>query len=542
MRRNQFLFAACTILLFFSLPVAQGAQAAPSSSPTPNTPGQNAVPAPEQSAAPAAKPATAGKPETLLTSAQEKELLGEIPKMLEFSSQDTGLAVHSQVKGRVTDRNAIEKFLAKKLKDDKDAKRLERSELVMKKFGLLDPSFQLQPFLISLLKEQIAGYYDDKTKTMNLLNWVDIDDQKPVMAHELTHALQDQRVHLKKWEEAVPDESVPSKNFKQDQERVAVDEVGTARDAVLEGQAMVPLIDLSLKSMGQSVKTAPQVIPLMVAQMAQTDPATSPIMAKAPLVLQESMLFSYAQGLSFIAAILAQKGQEQAFAGTLDSPPATSAEILHPEQYLNHVKEPLLQIPDLHPLLDANYAPYDVGVVGEFDVETLADVFVGPEQSKQITPMWAGGTYYAAQRRSDLQNSRKDTADSVALVYYSEWKSNEAAKQFAHIYESQFPRKYSHVEEMKPDATSAATAPTAPDDKQYRVDGGYALVSVTGNSVFISEGFTSDEARKLEGMFQGTSTRNAVYARNSHGLTQGLRDFIGESGTLRCALPPRAGN
>jgi hypothetical protein len=271
----------------------------------------------------------------------------------------------------------------------------------------------------------------------------------------------------------------------------------------------------------------------MVAQMAETDPATSPVMAKAPLVLQESMLFSYAQGLSFIAAVLAQKGQEQAFAGTLDSPPATSAEILHPEQYLNHVKQPLLQIPDLHPLLDANYAPYDVGVVGEFDVKTLADVFAGPEPSKQITPMWAGGTYYAAQRKSDLQSSRKDTPDSVALVYYSEWKSKDAAKQFARIYESQFPRKYSHVDELKPDAASA------PDDKEYRVDGGYALVSVTGNSVFISEGFTSDEAHKLEGMFQGTSTRNAVYAKTSHGLTQGLRDFIGASGTLRCALPAR---
>jgi hypothetical protein len=519
LRLNKLMFGCCAAVLFFFTLAAGWAQAAQPSTP-PASAAQDATPA--------------VKPETLLTAAQEKELLGEIPKMLEFSSQDTGLAVHSQVKGRVTDRNAIEKFLAKKLKDDKDAKRLERSELVMKKFGLLDPSFQLRPFLISLLKEQIAGYYDDKTRTMNLLNWVDIDDQKPVMAHELTHALQDQRVHLKKWEESVPDESSPSKNFKQDQERVATDEVGSARDAVLEGQAMVPLIDLSLKSMGQSVKTAPQVIPLMVTQMAQTDPATSPIMAKAPLVLQESMLFSYAQGLSFIAAILAQKGQEQAFAGTLDSPPGTSAEILHPEQYLAHTKEPLLQIPDLHPLLDANYAPYDVGVVGEFDVETLADVFVGPEESKQITPMWAGGTYYAAQRRSDLQSSRKDTADSVALVYYSEWKSNDAAKQFAHIYESQFPRKYSHVEEMKPDATSTTTAP---EDKQYRVDGGYALVSVTGNSVFISEGFTSDEARKLEGMFQGTSTRNAVYARNSHGLTQGLRGFIGESGTLRCTLP-----
>ena len=40
-----------------------------------------------------------------------------------------------------------------------------------------------------LLKEQVAGYYDPKTKTVNLLDWLGAEQQKPVLAHELTHAL-----------------------------------------------------------------------------------------------------------------------------------------------------------------------------------------------------------------------------------------------------------------------------------------------------------------------------------------------------------------
>ncbi len=78
---------------------------------------------------------------------------------------------------------------------------MQRSEIVLKKFGLLDRDFQLKPFLISLLTEQIAGYYDSKTKTVNLLDWIAPDSQKPVLAHELTHALQDQHVNLDKWED-----------------------------------------------------------------------------------------------------------------------------------------------------------------------------------------------------------------------------------------------------------------------------------------------------------------------------------------------------
>ena len=46
------------------------------------------------------------------------------------------------------------------------------------------------------MAEQVAAYYDAKTKSVNLLDWVPPDIQKPVLAHELTHALQDQKIIL----------------------------------------------------------------------------------------------------------------------------------------------------------------------------------------------------------------------------------------------------------------------------------------------------------------------------------------------------------
>ena len=491
-----------------------------------------------------AKPGVAGaKPEKVLTPEQGKQLLAEIPQILEYSSKDTGLTIRSKVKGRVTSRDAVEKYLLEKMKDDKETQRIERSELVMKKFGLLDTSFQLQPFLIALLKEQIAGYYDDKSKTMNLLDWVDPDDQKPVMAHELTHALQDQRVNLEKWEKAAPDDSKPSKNFKEDTERVAGDEIGSARDAVVEGQAMIPLIDLGLKDVGQSVRTAPQVIPLMTAQMAETDVSTSPVLARAPLMIQESMLFSYREGLTFEAAILAKYGIERAFAGTLDEPPSTSAEILHPEQYLKKKKQPLIKIPDVHPLLDANYSPYDIGVVGEFDVKTLADLFVGEAESAQITPQWRGGTYYAGQRRSDEKSPRKDSTSSIALVYYSEWASPEAARKFAEIYQRPFPRKYEHLKAVS--ASVEKQDQLGDHETAYDTDEGYVVVSVAGNGVFISEGFTRDEARQLQAMFLAGRTEGALEVSvpsisPERDLSGSLRKFLAHTGVMRCALPHRS--
>ena len=142
-----------------------------------------------QTPAGAAAQATA---ETIISSKEAKELFRSVDEILKFASQDTGLPIKHQVKRRLTKRDEVQSYIKKSMKDDKDAKRLERSSAVLKKFGLLPRNFDLPNFLVAMLREQVAGYYDVKTKTVNLLNWVDAEQQKPVLAHELTHALHDQ--------------------------------------------------------------------------------------------------------------------------------------------------------------------------------------------------------------------------------------------------------------------------------------------------------------------------------------------------------------
>lgn len=133
-----------------------------------------------------------------ITPAEAKELFQSVDQILHFASSDTLLPIKHSVKKEMVSRDQVEKYIGDKFKDDVDRIRFERSELVLKKFGLLPRKFNLHDFLIKLLGEQVAGYYDEKTKTINLLDWVAMDMQKPVMAHELTHALQDQSFDLTK--------------------------------------------------------------------------------------------------------------------------------------------------------------------------------------------------------------------------------------------------------------------------------------------------------------------------------------------------------
>ncbi len=133
---------------------------------------------------------------------QAKELFQSVDEILQFASKDSLLPLKTPVKKAMLSRAQVEKYVEDKFQEDVDRIRFERSELVLKKFALLPRTFDLHNFLVRLLGEQIAGFYDPKSKTMNLLDWVPWDEQKPVMAHELTHALQDQSFDLGKMMKA----------------------------------------------------------------------------------------------------------------------------------------------------------------------------------------------------------------------------------------------------------------------------------------------------------------------------------------------------
>ena len=447
-------------------------------------------------AAPTGRTPDTGKPpgagagaetERPITKEQAKELFRSVDEILKFVSADTKLPIQHSVKRKLISRDEVNKFLRTKFDEDEGAKRLEREQLVLKKFGLLDQDFDLRPFLISLLTEQIAGFYDNKTKTVNLLDWIQPEEQKPVLAHELTHALQDQAVDLERW----GDSGVHgiSTDARQDSRHIETDELETAREAVAEGQAMAVFVDWGLRSTGKTIADAPG----LADRLKEVDSGTggSPVLARAPLLLQRSLLFPYSDGLSFEQAVLVKGGKEAAFADVLARPPSSSWEILHPEAYLTHAPVPVLRLPDVHPLLDAEYAPYDVGVMGALDVDILAELFGGREMAEALTPAWDGGIYFAAQRRSATAAEKTKTG-SVALFYLSRWKNPDSAKSFARVYAEQLGRKYTKIDQDTKDAKD--------DEAIYTTNEGDVLVSRSGREVWVSEGFALPMARQLRQM------------------------------------------
>jgi hypothetical protein len=440
-----------------------------------------------QTTAPASKSDTdAATTQTKMTREQSKALFKSVDEILAFASKDSKLPIQHSVKRTLISREEVSKFLRQKFDEDESTKRLQRSEIVLKKFGLLDHDFHLRPFLVSLLTEQIAGYYDDKTKTVNLLDWIAPDEQKPVLAHELTHALQDQAVDLSKWSDM--EVKGIARTAQQDSQHIQFDESDTAREAVTEGQAMAVFVDYGMQSTGKTIADAPEMGDKL--KELTDDTSGSPILARAPLLLQQSLLFPYSDGLAFEHHILVKSGREVAFAGVLARPPSSSYEIIHPEAYLARSPVSVLRLPDIHPLIDEEYTPYDVGVMGELDVRILAELFGGPEIAKALSPAWKGGVYYAAQRKSAVTPEQKESTASIGLVYYSKWANEDSARSFMRIYSGQLPRKYSGLVRRNKDEADDS-------EEVYTTNEGDVLLSISGNGVFVGEGFNLALARKL---------------------------------------------
>ena len=436
--------------------------------------------------------ASTSKGESHITPEQAKELFSLVDELLKFSSQETGLPIKSDVKRQITNRAAVEAYMKEKFNDDKDAKRLQRSEIVMKKFGLLDHDFDLKPFLLALLTEQIEAYYDAKTKTVNMMDWIDVEEQKPVLAHELTHALQDQHSDLEKWNDQTPDDV--STDAAGDSDHIARDEMDDARDAVAEGQATAVMMDYILKPMGKSLVKNPEVMDFVEKQMATSD--SSPVLARAPILLSESLLFPYREGLSFEQDIWMDKGQAAAFAGALDRPPTSSWEIINPIEYEKKHVPAVPLIPDIHLLVDKLYRPYDIGQVGQLDLHILAEIFGGDEAARDLTPAWDGGIYWAGQRLNATP-AEQATTKSLAIFYLSAWRNAASAQAFAKLYADDLGRKYSGLKPVDAQPADKHSVPEGQQEQAFSTNEGPVVITTRGKLVFVSESFDLDLARKL---------------------------------------------
>lgn len=440
--------------------------------------------------------------EVKMTSGDTERLFKSVDTIFDFAAEDTGMPKHAVVKRRMASKADVEKYVQGNLAKEEYAQRFVQAEMSMKKLGFVPRDFNLREFVSKSSGQEIAGYYDPETKTISLLNWVPADRQEPILAHELTHALQDQNYDLSKWMKAA-----------QKQKGDDADESAVARKAVVEGQAMVVYLDYMLKPVGRTLQDTPDIL------YAMEDPAVkgmidSQLVHDSPMVMREAGEFAYKEGLIFEGELLHKGGKRMAFAGAFARPPKNSHEVLHPEAYMSGEKLPPLRIPDMKNLLEDRYEVYDSGSIGELDVRALLKQYGERRIADNLSAEWQGGSYVLYRRKSDVSTQAPLTTADLALLYISRWKTPQGASRFAKFYASAVPQRYRTATLGQVAACSGASCPVS--TAQVVTEEGPVLIEQwNDNSVMVSESFDLSTADKLQ-----TAIRTAAGATQAEALPQ----------------------
>src|SRR6202166_1856096 len=245
-------------------------------------------------------------------SAVAAEFTAAADEVLEQMSQITGLKLRTPVKKSLRSREEIRAYVISEMNEDKQPAERYASARSAEAFGLLPRGFDIDSFMVVLLTEQIAGLYDPKAHEFYVADWIPAADQKMVMAHELTHALEDQHFQIEAWVKAAR----PN------------DDAELARESVLEGSAMAAMVDYLLQGTGRSLQDLPDIDPSMLIG----DMESTPMLKKAPPFLKDALIFPYLDGLNFSAAVLRPDGWN-ALSGIFAKPPVSTQQILHSALY-----------------------------------------------------------------------------------------------------------------------------------------------------------------------------------------------------------------
>ena len=446
--------------------------------------------------------------EVKMTDGDTKRLFKSVDTIFDFASEDTGMPKHAVVKRRMVSKDDVQKFVQGNLAKEEYAQRFVQEEMSMKKLGFIPRNFNLKEFMTKSSGQEIAGYYDPETKTISLLNWVPADRQESILAHELTHALQDQNYDLTKWMKSAE----KSKGG-------AEDESAVARKAVVEGQAMVTYVDYILKPVGRTLQDTPDLLYAMedTSVKAMID---SQLMHDSPMVMREAGAFAYKEGLIFEGELLHKGGKQMAFAGAFARPPRNSHEVLHPETYISGEKLPALRIPDMKAVLNNQYDVYDSGSIGELDVRALLKQYGERKIADELSSFWQGGSYVLYRRKSEAGADAPVTTADLALLYVSRWKSLQAATRFAKFYAGAVPQRYKSATAQPVTACSGDSCPVS--ITQIATEEGPVIVERwNDNTVMVSESFDAPTAGKLR-----TAMRSGTPATQAENLPQeeiGLR-------------------
>jgi hypothetical protein len=297
------------------------------------------------------------------------EVLAQMSKILH-------LPIKQPLKKSLRSKQEIRDYLVREEKSDRDEPQRYADQKALEAFGLVPKDFPLDSFMLDVLTDQVAGLYDPKAKEFYIADWIPADEQRDVMSHELTHALEDQSFNVDPWIKAAR----PN------------DDAEMARDAVSEGTALAAMVDYALREQKMGVRDLGDVT-MLIREGAVAEMDKDPNLSKAPLYIRDALLFPYLAGTSFSQQFLKAHAGWQDLHFLFENPPISTQQILQPDFYLKGVGPAKVTLPSWKGLVPADWKLLEENVMGEFGLEEVLKQFLDPQRADALSVAWDGDRY-----------------------------------------------------------------------------------------------------------------------------------------------------
>src|SRR5437667_432318 len=292
---------------------------------------------------------------------------------------------------------------------------LERVSAVYQRLGLLPAGTALRAALEDLYRGQIAAFYDPRSKQLvlatealgtggpavrllSLLSGRDLIGEL-LVAHELTHALQDQH-----W--GLPTEPEPLANSYSD--RIL------ARRALLEGDAT--LAGFAYVQRGTPSRATIDRIERQLHAIAPTLAAEYP---RVPEIVRASLAFQYDAGTAFAGWALAEGGWTAVDRAEAD-PPESTEQVLHPARYFGVRDRPFeIALHGTEEMEAAGWRRVLEDTLGELSIRILARRARTEDAAAAVADGWGGDRLRALAR-----------GDELVLVWATAWDGPGDAIEF----------------------------------------------------------------------------------------------------------------
>jgi len=326
-----------------------------------------------------------------------------------------GLKVIEPIRWELADKDKVRDYLLKTLDEQYAPGEMENEGKALEALGFLPAGTEYKQFMLDLFEEQIGGVYDPKENIFYLAKWIAPHMQETIIAHELTHALQDQHFNLDEFTERIEGNS----------------DAVLARASVIEGEATLVMMMYSLEAMGMEAEM--EEIELdgnMMSLMMSLSSTQFPSLAEAPEVIRQTLMFPYVEGMNFVVF-----GKGLGGFGRIDKIyedlPRSTEQILHPQKYyLDRDPPAVVSLPGASGLAGEGWDMIYEETLGEFMTRHLLGELDDQEEQNIAAAGWDGDHVWVFEKDGQL-----------AWVQLSVWDSQKDAVEFAGAFAKAVPAK-----------------------------------------------------------------------------------------------------